>query len=562
MFQHFNKLILTNMKKRLLSFSSLCLTLLLQAQTTNLSWATHFATASAADITSFNNGFGESIAVDSIGNVFTVGIFGDTHDFDPSASTFTLTNNGLGINSAVYISKQDANGTLIWAKILGGSITTDVPTIAIDGLGNLFITGAALPPTGALSVIKINGAGNTIWTKQFLPTTGTGNAHNKSITVDKTGNAIIVGYYYSGVDFNPHPTNTNALTATGRNAFICKLDSAGNFSWVKGIGGNLSSSLTEIYDVALDDLGNIYTSGYSNQSATSGTLNINAGGFVVKQNATGVFIYAKANGLFQGYSMAVDKHNGIYVTGQSTSSVNNYSIQKLVAQTGNIIWTKTISSSGSNAHAHCVALDSLSNLYITGFFIGSVDFDPSGSNYNLTPLGARDSYIQKMDSGGNFVSTWQFGGTNTLGQSHVVGKGIFLDKAQNIYLTGSFSGYSEVDFDPSPSNSFTLVPIGASIFVQKFQKGVITKITDSNYLFSNLSIYPNPTNGILNIDLSNFYENTTSIVITNALGQTVFTDKIFSAHSSFNIQYLVSGIYFVNISDSKGNAYSQKIIVQ
>lgn len=535
---------------------------MLQAQTTNLAWATHFATASAADITSFNNGFGESIVVDSIGNVFTVGIFGDTHDFDPSVSTFTLTNNGLGLNSVVYISKQDANGALVWAKILGGSITTDVPTIAIDGLGNLFVTGAALPPTGALSVIKINGAGNTIWTKQFLPTTGTGNAHNKSITVDKTGNAVIVGYYASGVDFNPHPTNTNALTATGRNAFICKLDSAGNYSWVKGIGGNLSSSLTEIYDVALDDLGNIYTSGYSNQAATSGTLNINAGGFVIKQNATGVFLYAKANGLFQGYSMAVDKQNGIYVTGQSTSSVNNYSIQKLVAQTGNIIWTKNIASTGSNAHAHCVALDSLSNLYITGFFIGSVDFDPSGSNYNLSPIGNRDSYIQKLDSGGNFISTWQFGGTGTLGSSHVVGKGLVIDKAQTIYATGSFSGNYEVDFDPSPINSFTLAPLGASVFVQKFQQGVITKNNDESLIFSNFSIYPNPTSSIINFELKMINEGPTTITITNALGQVVLTESVSIQHSTFNIQNFPAGMYFVNVTDSKANQSTKKLIVQ
>lgn len=551
------------MKKLLLSLNCLSLTLLLHSQTTNFNWATQFATASSADITTFNNGFGESIVVDSIGNVFTVGIFGDTHDFDPSASTFTLTNNGLGINSAVYISKQDANGALVWAKILGGSITADVPTIAIDGFGNVFVTGVALPPNGALSIIKINGAGNTIWTKQFLPTTGIGNAHNKSISVDKTGNSVIVGYYASGVDFNPHPTNTNALTATGRNAFICKLDSAGNFSWVKGIGGNLSSSLTEIYDVALDDLGNIYTSGYSNQAATSGTLNINAGGFVAKQNLAGVFLYAKANGLFQGYSIAVDKHNGIYVAGQTTSSVNNYSIQKLVAQTGNIIWTKSISSSGSTAHAHCIALDSINNVYITGFFIGTVDFDPSIANYNLTPIGARDSYVQKIDSGGNFVFAWQFGGTNTLGQSHVVGKGIVIDKAQNMYMTGSFSGYSEVDFDPSPSSTYTLAPLGVSIFVQKFQQAVITKIIDDSHFFSSVRIYPNPTHGNLNIEFSTSLEilENTTVQITNSLGQMIYSKKIEVSETTINTNNLSTGVYFVTIIEGKQTT-TKKIIIQ
>jgi hypothetical protein len=62
-----------------------------------------------------------------------------------------------------------------------------------------------------------------------------------------------------------------------------------------------------------------------------------------------------------------------------------------------------------------------------------------------------------------------------------------------------------------------------------------------------LNIYPNPTNGLLNIDLKE--ENNGAVVeITDAVGKVVLSEKLSSQQSVINVQYLNNGIYFVKVS--------------
>ena len=142
-------------------------------------------------------------------------------------------------------------------------------------------------------------------------------------------------------------------------------------------------------------------------------------------------------------------------------------------------------------------------------------------------------------SNGNLYGTSIYGGVN--------GKGTIYEYnyvANTLTIT--------TDFNTTTANFPTIALIEVS--------GTV-KIRE-NETQSDFTLFPNPTTSILNINLLNFPESPATIKITSTLGQTVFTDKIISLHSSFNIQHLISGIYFVNISDSKGNKSTQKIIVQ
>src|SRR5690348_9567758 len=65
-----------------------------------------------------NSDFGNSIAVDAAGNVFTTGYFYGVADFDPSAGVYTLTSVGL---EDIFVSKLDAAGNFLWARTFGGS---------------------------------------------------------------------------------------------------------------------------------------------------------------------------------------------------------------------------------------------------------------------------------------------------------------------------------------------------------------------------------------------------------------------------------------------------------
>ncbi|MDB4082917.1 SBBP repeat-containing protein [Vicingaceae bacterium] len=148
--------------------------------------------------------FGQSIAVDSAGNVYTTGYFFNTVDFDPGAGTFNLTGSR---DSDGFIQKLGASGNFLWAY-------------AIDGDG--FDVG-------------------------------------ESILVDNSGNAYITGHFDGVVDFNPDTGVTNISSGFVKNIFVQKLDAFGHLVWARSIGSDLTKEVG--LASALDTFGNIYTTG-------------------------------------------------------------------------------------------------------------------------------------------------------------------------------------------------------------------------------------------------------------------------------------------------------------
>lgn len=132
-------------------------------------------------------------------------------------------------------------------------------------------------------------------------------------------------------------------------------------------------------------------------------------------------------------------------------------------------WANKIGTTGNNRAVNLIQ-DNAGNIYSTGFFEGTVDFDPSASTFNLTSAGGADVYVMKQDANGNFV--WAFSiactGTNDLPS------GITLDASNNILLAGSFSGTA--DFDPSAS-TFNLSYHNPSGFGAKYD-------SDGNFIWA------------------------------------------------------------------------------
>ena len=95
----------------------------------------------------------------------------------------------------------------------------------------------------------------------------------------------------------------------------------------------------------------------------------------------------------------------------------------------------------SNNYGQSVVLDSSGNIYTTGTFAGTADFDPGDGIANLTSTGGNDVFVSKLDMSGNYVWAKGFGGTN--GES---GYSVAVDSLGNVYTTGIFQGTA--DFDP------------------------------------------------------------------------------------------------------------------
>ncbi len=96
-----------------------------------------------------------------------------------------------------------------------------------------------------------------------------------------------------------------------------------------------------------------------------------------------------------------------------------------------------------------VATDEMGNVYTTGSFTGTVDFNPGAEVFNLTAEGFEDVFISKFDINGHFVWAYSFGSADT----NESGKDIEIDALGNVFLLGAFRG--EVDFDPG-SGVYTL----------------------------------------------------------------------------------------------------------
>lgn len=371
---------------------------LLNAQNVHFDWAKDFGgTGSISQ--------GSSIATDAAGNVYTTGSFAGTIDFDPGPGTFLLTSTNTTYGD-IFVSKLDPSGNFVWAKQLkavdGGGIGL---SIALDGSGNVYVFGSFVgtvdfdPGPGVFLltnpessfILKLDAAGNFVWAEQFNP--GTQDERDHSMKVDAAGNIYMTGSFRGTIDFDPGPAVSNMISGANglaRDAFILKLNTNGNFTWSKQFGGSSVTGSGEGISIALDLAGNIYTTGYY-----SGTFDFDPG-------------------------------PGVY---DLTSGAQNMYISKL-DPSGNFVWANQI-----NATAEGIVVDNSGNVYTTGLFSNTADFDPGiGVDY-LTASGNKDLFLLKLDQNGNFIWAENLGGTG-----EASGYSLALDLAGNVYMTGTFSG--------------------------------------------------------------------------------------------------------------------------
>ncbi|HIA11201.1 MAG TPA: T9SS type A sorting domain-containing protein [Flavobacteriales bacterium] len=407
------------MIKKLLTIILGALTLTVNGQNVTFEWAKSMGGSS------FDSGV--SITTDASGNVYTTGFFYATVDFDPGVGTLSLTPSG---GADIYIQKLDANGTLLWAKSMGGTGDDYGMSITTDALGNVYTTGNFRdtvdfdPGVGVLNLTsaglydmfiqKLDPNGNLLWAKSLG---GSGFDQGVSITTDALGNVYTTGDFDTIVDFDPGVGTLNLTSAGVSDIFIQKLDANGNLIWAKSMGG---TSEDFGHAITTDALGNVYTTGW--------------------------------------FSAIVDFDPGTGTLNLTTAGIYDIFIQKLDAN-GNLIWAKSMGGTGDD-YGTSITVDALGNVYTTGYFETIVDFDPGVGTLNLTSAGASDIFIQKLDSNGNFL--W----ANTMGGSSAdQGISIIADASGNVYATGSFR--DTVDFDPDTS-TLNLISAGASdIFIQK-----------------------------------------------------------------------------------------------
>ena len=452
---------------------------------------------------------GYNIALDADGNVYVLGVFSNTVDFDPGAGISNLTSLG---STDVFINKFDNNGNFVWAKSLGGSLSDGGLGLAMDGSGNIYIAGYFRdtvdfdPGAGThyltsnggsdIFIVKLDNNGGFVWAGSM------GSASEDlgaDIVFGNSGSIYLTGRFGGTVDFDPGAGTYNLTSAGGWDIFVSKLDGDGNHVWTKSMGG---TSNDQAFEIISDASGNVYTTGQFSDTADfdpgAGTNNLTSAGgrdiFVSKLDANGNFVWAKGMGgasTDAGNDIVLDGNGYVYLAGDfdgtadfdpgagtaflTGSGISDVFISKL-DNNGNFVWAKGIGGTNFDMGTR-IALDGDGFLNVTGYFGNTVDFDPGTGVSNLTSTGDIDIFVAQFDSNGIFIWAKNMGGSFFEG-----GNDILVDGNRNIYVVGEFQNI--VDFDPGTGTN-NLTSMGDNdIFIVKLnavsQVYYVTKTPDTN----------------------------------------------------------------------------------
>ncbi len=215
------------------------------------------------------------ISIDSSENLYAIGNFSSTVDFDIGPGIFNITS----IKYDVFVLKIDTAGNFISVKTTGALNTTPFYSpysyISIDQLGNIytmryfegtvdFDPGASvfnLSSSGeSIFISKLNASGNFAWARQICDGV-VGIGKGRGLTTDKIGNPYVTGYFSGNVDFDPGTTTYNLNSISQKEGFIVKLNPSGNFLWAKQFACATSNSESPNRGVAIDSSFNVYTTG-------------------------------------------------------------------------------------------------------------------------------------------------------------------------------------------------------------------------------------------------------------------------------------------------------------
>ncbi|MFX0065643.1 MAG: SBBP repeat-containing protein [Candidatus Hermodarchaeota archaeon] len=415
---------------------------------------------------------GRSLALDSANNVYLTGQTGSS-DFPTTPGAYDTTHNG---EKDVFVCKLSPDGTtLVYSTFIGGTEDDRGYSLALDSVNNVYLTGEtnsiSFPTTpgaydtthnGAEDVFfcKLSPDGTTLVYSTFIG--GIGFDYGCSLALDSENDVYIAGETLG--DF-PTTSGANDTTYNGgfTDIFVCKLSADGsNLLYSTFIGGSYSDS---VHSLALDSSNNVYLTGWTDSSdfpitpdAYDTTYNDNSYSdvFFCKLSPDGTTLvystFIGGNNRDYGLSLALDSINNVYLTGRTGSSDfpttpgaydTTYNGEKDVfvcklSPDGTTLVYSTFIGGNNTEYGLSLALDSINNVYLTGYTYSS-DFPTTPGAYDTTHNGwGEDVFFCKLSPDGTTLVYSTFIG----GTEDDRGYSLALDSANNVYLTGETNSIS------------------------------------------------------------------------------------------------------------------------
>lgn len=537
------------------------------------------------------------VAVDQAGNVYAVGTFKGSVDFDPGPGIYNINE----LNTAtgdLYCVKLNRDGQLVWAMPAGGAhnysaLDELTPVIALDPSGNVLVAGhyqntvdmnpglatLFLPPVSELAstgnfISKFSSLSGLIWCKRWGGQYG---FHwNREIKTDAAGNIYVAGYFQHELEFDGPVPFYLVTDPAKNNGYIAKLNPNGDFLWAIQIGTGTYDDY--IRDMDVDAAGNIVVTG-----SYRGTVDfdpsegehflssqMNGGDiFVAKYTTDGELQWAHTFGRLNssnaetGDAVTFDPSGNIIATGTFRMMVdfnpapgddNVFNLETVgngsqfflkLSPEGEFIWANTIgamSANGTTDHtekAFDITTDADGNIHVVGHYVGQMDADPGEGVFYLIPEGGSDAAFNlKLDPQGNFLWARSMDPPGTNYNAHA--RSIAVNPFGEVVVGGRFQG--SVNFNPggTPFIMTAVEPTYDSFVMSLFDNSLNT----SDFADANISVHPNPTSDLL-------YINGIEVVsaeFVDASGRIVLK----SSGNVLSTSSLQNGIYFLRIASADG----------
>ncbi|MCP4711952.1 MAG: hypothetical protein GY869_25305, partial [Planctomycetes bacterium] len=211
-----------------------------------------------------NADYGEAIAVDDSANIYVTGHFGGTVDF---AALFGGLDSKNATFNDVFVTRINADGSYGWTRQIGGSSTYNGCGVAVDNIGNIYVTGPFSSTVNFAAdfggsdfktsagfddifVTRINADGSYGWTRRM----GAASFDNGlGIAVDGSGSVYITGSFAKTVDFAEGFGGSDSKTSAGSgDVFVTRINDNGSYGWTRRMG---AGSGDRGYGIAVDGSG-------------------------------------------------------------------------------------------------------------------------------------------------------------------------------------------------------------------------------------------------------------------------------------------------------------------
>ncbi|MGJ8667247.1 MAG: T9SS type A sorting domain-containing protein [Patiriisocius sp.] len=516
------------------------------------------------------------IKTDSENNVYVLGEFNGTVDFDPGNDVFNLTSNGF---NDIYVQKLDSEGALVWAIAIGAETDLDYARdFAVTDEGKIYIVGEFsdtldLDPGTDEFIVETEGQEDGF----IIALNDNGSFSNgfsfggesfdylNGVEIAQNGNVILTGSFFGLVDFDPGTGVVNLNSANG-NAFVLTVTPSLQFVHVFSYGGSGAGSVIPL-NVLEDTNNNIIITGTFSGTVdfdpTNGVEELTSTGgtnyFVAKYTNAQQLVWAKGFGngdVDQRLrESSLDSNNNILLTGGfgGTMDVNpNAGIFEITSQgnsdifivklteAGGLSWAKAIGSDDFDPdEGFSITTNSQDDVIVSGKFLKTVDFDPGAGIYELTSNGGKEIFVLQLNNEGEFKAAYSMGGPD-----RDTGAAAAIDANDAIIIGGTFR--DTADLQPGIGVNNITSNGNADAFVIKLNNLTLS-IGDNTISASEIVAYPNPTTGIVNLRVPNT-NSAIKVTICNMLDQVVFEQKFQQEENVLFKLPEANGLYLCNIS--------------